>query len=103
MEEAYNKYDAAAYAAFYTEFAIDVWSFQVGAADGLPAIKKKYEAIFASHPPPMSFKVVQAYAIANRIFAVVDVAHHGWKGQALVIYSYVPDAEDWKVRLFYKL
>ena len=103
MEEVYNKHDAAAYAAFYTEFAIDVWSFQAGAADGLPAIKKKYEAVFASHPPPISFKVVQVYAIANRIFAVVDHTDHRVKGQALVIYSYVPDADDWKVRLRYKL
>jgi uncharacterized protein (TIGR02246 family) len=105
MEEAYNKHDAAAFAAFFTEFGIHVWSFQAeGAADGLPAIKKKYEAFFASHPPPISFKVVQVYAIANRILAVVDYTdHHGTKGQGLVIYSYVPDANDWKVRLFYKL
>ena len=26
MEEAFNKHDAAAWSAFYTEFAIDVWS-----------------------------------------------------------------------------
>jgi uncharacterized protein (TIGR02246 family) len=104
MEEAFNKHDAAAYAAFYTEFAIDVWSFQAeGAADGLPAIKKKYEAVFASPPRPTSFKVVQVYAIKNKIVAVIDYTdHHGWKGQALVIYVYVPDADDWKVRLFYK-
>ena len=68
MEEAFNKHDAAAWSAFYTEFAIDVWSLQAeGAAVGLPAIKKKYEAIFASHPRPISFKVVQVYAIANKI------------------------------------
>ena len=41
MEEAFNKRDAAAWSAFYTEFAIDVWSHQAeGAAVGLPAIKK---------------------------------------------------------------
>ena len=41
MEEAHNKHDAAAYAAFYTEFGINVWSWQAeGAADDLPAIKK---------------------------------------------------------------
>ena len=40
-EEAFNKHDAAAWSAFYTEFAIDVWSLQAeGAAVGLPAIKK---------------------------------------------------------------
>jgi uncharacterized protein (TIGR02246 family) len=104
MEEAYNKHDAAAYAAFFTEFGIHVWSFQAeGAADGLPAIKKKYEAVFANRPPPISFKVVQVYAIGPKIVAVIDYTdHHGVKGQALVIYVYVPDADDWKVSLFYK-
>ena len=104
-EEAFNKHDAAAWSAFYTEFAIDVWSIQAeGAAVGLPAIKKKYEAFFASHPRPTSFKVVQVYAIANKICAVMDYTdHHGLKGQNLVIYVYVPDAEDWQVRLSYGL
>ena len=98
MEEAYNKHDAAAWSAFYTEFAIDVWSSSVeDAAVGLAAIKKRYEAYFASHPKPISFKVAQVYAIANanKIVAVIDYTHHhyGAKGQALVVYVYVPDAE----------
>ena len=50
-EEAYNKYDAAAWAAFYTLDAIDAVSFwSDGAAVGLPAILKRYEAEFASSP-----------------------------------------------------
>ena len=104
-EEAYNKHDAAAWSAFYTQDAIDVWSFEAeGVAVGLPAIKNKYEAHLASHPKPISFKVVQVYAIANKICAVMDYTDHaGWKGQNLVIYVYVPDAEDWKVRLSYGL
>ena len=60
MKEAYNKNDAAAYAAFYTQDAIDVWSmFSEGAAVGLPAIVKRYEAEFASYPAPQSLKVVR--------------------------------------------
>ena len=99
-----NKHDAADWCAFYTEFAIDVWSLQAeGAAVGLPAIKKKYEAHFATHPAPQSFKVVQVYAIANKICAIMDYTDHRYsKGQALVIY--VLDADgDWKVRLSYLL
>ena len=107
MEEAYNKHDAAAWSAFYTEFAIDVWYSSVeDAAVGLAAIKKRYEAYFASHPKPISIKVAQVYAIANanKIVAVIDYTHHlGAKGQALVVYVYVPDADDWKVRLNYQL
>ena len=104
MEEVYNKHDAAAYAAFYTEFGINVWAFQAeGAADGRPAIKKKYEAYFKKILPPISFKVVHVYAIGPKIVAVIDYTdHHSVKGQALVIYSYVPDADDWKVSLYYK-
>ena len=40
-EEAYNKHDAAAWSAFYTQDAIDVWTWEPnGAAVGLPAIVK---------------------------------------------------------------
>ena len=103
-EEAFNKHGAADWCAFYTEFAIDVWSLQAeGAAVGLPAIKKKYEAHFATHPAPQSFKVVQVYAIANKMCAVMDYTDHRYsKGQALVIYVFDADG-DWKVRLSYLL
>jgi hypothetical protein len=99
--EAYNKHDAAAWAALYTQDAIDVWSFlSDGAAVGLPAIVKRYEAEFASSPPERSFKVVQVYAIGNEICAVMEFIHqHHGKRQNVVIY--VPDAGDWKVRLSY--
>jgi ketosteroid isomerase-like protein len=106
MEEAYNKHDAAAWSAFYTEFAIDVWSpSSESVAVGLAAIKRKYEAYFASHhPKPISFKVAQVYTIANKVYAVIDYTdQHGVKGHALVVYVYVPDADDWKVRLNYQL
>ena len=101
MEEAYNKHDAAAYAAFYTEGAIDVWTWEPdGALVGLLAIVKRYEADFASYPPPQSLKVVQVYPIGNEICAVTEYKHHMHaKGHALVIY--VHDAGDWKVRLSY--
>jgi ketosteroid isomerase-like protein len=104
-EEAFNKHDAAACSAFYTEFAIDVPKLRAeGAAVGLPAIKKNYETLFASHARPISFKVLQVYAIANKICAIVDYTDRDHlKGQNLVIYVYVPDAEDWKVRLSYPL
>ena len=72
-EEAYNKHDAAAWSAFYTQDAIYVWTWEPdGAAVGLPAIVKRYEAEFASYPAPQSLKVVQVYAIGNEICAVVD-------------------------------
>jgi hypothetical protein len=100
-EEAYNKHDAATWSAFYTQDAIDVWTWEPdGAAVGLPAIAKRYEAEFASYPAPQSLKVVRVYAIGNEICAVMEYKHHMHaKGRALVIY--VHDADDWKVRLSY--
>jgi hypothetical protein len=50
-EEAYNKHDAAAWSAFYTEFAIDVPKLRAeGAAVGLPAIKKIMRLILHLSP-----------------------------------------------------
>jgi hypothetical protein len=100
-EEAYNKYDAAAWCAFYTQDAVDVWTWEPdGAVVGLPAIVKRYAADFASYPPPQSLKVLRVYAIGNEICAVMDYKHHMHaKGHALVVY--VHDADDWKVRLSY--
>ena len=100
-EEAYNKQDADAWCAFYTQDAVDVWTWEPdGAVVGLPAIVKRYQADFASYPPPQSLKVVRVYAIGNEICAVMDYKHHMHpKGHALVIY--VHDADAWKVRLSY--
>jgi hypothetical protein len=36
-EEAYNKHDAAAWSAFYTQDAIDVWTWQPDSAGGRSA------------------------------------------------------------------
>jgi ketosteroid isomerase-like protein len=101
-EDAFNKHDAAALSALYTEDAIDVWPSYGGATVGLPAIVKRYETFLASNPRPHSFEVTQVYAMANKICAVVDYTdHHSSKGQALVVYVLEPDG--WKVRLFYLL
>jgi len=97
-EEAHNKHDAAAWAAFYTQDAIDVW--YSGAAVGLPAILKRYEAEFASYPPERSFKVVQVYAIGNEICAVMEFIHQ-YRGKRQNVVIYVHEADDWKVRLSY--
>jgi ketosteroid isomerase-like protein len=77
MEEAFNKRDAGAWSAFYTEGAIDFWHAKGGTV-GLPAIVKRYEAWFSSaHHAPMSFKVAQVYAIiANKICAIVNYNDH---------------------------
>ena len=45
--EAYNKYDAAAVAAFYTLDAIE-WLGETGVAVGKQAIEERYAVLFAS-------------------------------------------------------
>jgi uncharacterized protein (TIGR02246 family) len=102
-EEAYNKYDAAAYATLYTPDAIEVlsWQSEGGATVGQQAIEKMAAAEFASFPAKQSFTLVQVYAIGSEICAISEFIHYhlGVKGHLVTIY--VRDADDWKIRLTY--
>jgi ketosteroid isomerase-like protein len=102
-EEAYNKYDAAAYATLYTPDAIEVlsWQSEGGATVGQQAIEKMAAAEFASFPAKQSFTLVQVYAIGSEIRAISEFIHYhlGVKGHLVTIY--VRDADDWKIRLTY--
>ena len=102
-EEAYNKYDAAAYAALYTPDAIEVlsWQSEGGATVGQQAIEKMAAAEFASFPAKQSITLVQVYAIGSEICAISEFIHYhlGVKGHLVTIY--VRDADDWKIRLSY--
>ena len=102
-EEAYNKYDAAAYAALYTPDAIEVlsWQSEGGATVGQQAIEKMAAAEFASFPAKQSVTLVQVYAIGSEICAISEFIHYhlGVKGHLVTIY--VRDADDWKIRLSY--
>jgi ketosteroid isomerase-like protein len=102
-EEAYNRYDAAAYAALYTLDAIEVlsWEPEAGATVGQQAIEKMAAAEFASFPAKQSVTLVQVYAIGSEICAISEFIHYhlGVKGHLVTIY--VRDADDWKIRLSY--
>ena len=102
-EEAYNKYDAAAYAALYTPDAIEVlsWQSEGGATVGQQAIEKMAAAEFASFPAKQSFTLVQVYAIGSEICAISEFIHYylGRKGYAVTIY--VREGDDWKIRMVY--
>ena len=88
-EEAYNKYDAAAYAALYTPDAIEVlsWQSEGGATVGQQAIEKMAAAEFASFPAKQSFTLVQVYAIGSEICAISEFIHFriGGKGHLVTI------------------
>jgi ketosteroid isomerase-like protein len=103
-EDAYNKYDAAAYAALYTPDAIEVlsWQSESGATVGQQAIEKMAAAEFASFPAKQSFTLVQVYAIGSEICAISEFIHvyrQGSKGYAVTIY--VREGDDWKIRMVY--
>jgi hypothetical protein len=98
--EAYNRYDAAAVAAFYTLDAIE-WLGDTGLAVGNKAIEERYAVLFASQPTKQSPKLVHMFAVDNNICAISDfeVIMPFRKGYYLTVY--VRDAGDWKIRLGY--
>jgi ketosteroid isomerase-like protein len=98
--EAYNKYDAAAVAAFYTQDAVEVLPETGGAAVGQQAIEKRYAVMLASQPAKQSPKLVHMYAVDSDICAISDFSYHSIrKGHYLMVY--VREADDWKIRMAY--
>jgi ketosteroid isomerase-like protein len=102
-EEAYNKYDAAAYAALYTPDAIEVlsWQSEGGATVGQQAIEKMAAAEFASFPAKQSFALVQVYAIGSEICAISEFIHYRLGGKGYAVTIYVREGDDWKIRMVY--
>jgi uncharacterized protein (TIGR02246 family) len=102
-EEAYNKYDAAAVAALYTENAIEVvaWEPAADVAIGRQAVEKRYASLFASSTRKLSHTVVQVYTIGNDVCAMSDLSHHYITQKGCYVAIYVRDADDWKIRLAY--
>src|SRR6516165_1356683 len=78
-EEAYNTYDAAAFAATYTQDAIEVWSWaSEGAASGQQAIEKRCESELSSQPAKQSFncsfryiRPATTYARFRNLFTII--------------------------------
>ena len=60
FQEAYNKHDAAAMVALYSQTAVEVRSWQ-GMASGREAIQKRFADDFASNPGKMVNKLVLLY------------------------------------------
>lgn len=102
-EEAYNKYDAAALAALFTQNAIQVvaWEPAAEVAVGQQAIEKKYASLFVSNPRKLSHTVVQVYTIGNDVCAILDLSHHYITQKGCYVAIYVRGAGDWKIRLAY--
>jgi len=105
--EAYNKYDAAALAALFTEDAVEVRNWpgdeHGGTASGREAIEKRFAADFAFNPGKMVNEIVQEYAVGNDICAIANTSIGAlvgtWRNQAVTFY--VRDGDTWKIRMAY--
>jgi len=102
-DEAFNKNDATATAALYTQDAAEVWSgwSAGGLAFGQQAIEKRHAANFASNPGKLSHKLVQVHAIGNEICAISELDDPHLKRKDYVVTIYVREADDWKIRMAY--
>jgi uncharacterized protein (TIGR02246 family) len=104
FDEAFNKNDAAATAALFTQDAVHVirtWS-EGGLASGQQAIEKRLAVEFASSPSNLSHKLLQVYAIGNDICAITEwsLPPVDTKGHYEVT-IYVREADTWKIRMAY--
>ena len=102
FQEAFNKRDAAAIAAQYTQDAIEVRSWVPwagGLFSGRQVIEEMFKADFASNPGKMVNNLVELYAIGNAICEIADSEVGGWMAQTVTIY--VRDGDAWKKRMTY--
>lgn len=103
-DEAFNKNDAAAVAAFFTVDAVQV--APEGLFSGRGAIEKRYADVFQrSHPANHSRKVDQLNVVGNAAWAVGEwsTTNQGQNGtfQVKGYWSalFVRDGDDWKFRM----
>jgi ketosteroid isomerase-like protein len=102
LGEAYNKHDAAAITALYTQNAVQMWDWEnVGPFYGQQAIEKNYAGHFASSPGEFVDKLVQVSAIGNKISAISEYSVGPYKGYNARIY--VRDADTWKILMEYQI
>jgi ketosteroid isomerase-like protein len=100
FDEAFNKHDATAVAAFYTENAI--LSSPLGNASGLPEIEKHFTNLFERYSPTdRSTKMNYVFAFGGDLCAV-----GGWtvtvngnvQAGGYLINVYTPVHKTWKIR-----
>ena len=98
-EEAYNEYDAAAFAAGFTQYAVEL--SQGGMARGREEIEERYAADLASHPTKQSFKLLQVYAVGDAICAISEFFHYNTQTKGHYAAIYVREGDTWKIRMAY--
>jgi uncharacterized protein (TIGR02246 family) len=101
-DQAYNKHDAAALAAGYTEDAVFVGGG--GGPEphyGRQAIEKRIALDMASYPGEVSqsHELIQVYALGLDVCAIEKLTIEQWKGYAVLLFVREPD--EWKIRMEY--
>jgi uncharacterized protein (TIGR02246 family) len=101
-DQAYNKHDAAALAAGYTEDAVFVGGG--GGPEphyGRQAIEKRIALDMASYPGEVSqsHELIQVYALGLDVCAIEKLTIEQWKGYAVLLFVGEPD--EWKIRMEY--
>jgi uncharacterized protein (TIGR02246 family) len=100
--EAFNKHDAAAVAALFTQDAVQMLDWgEGGTFCGQQAIEKHYATDFVSSPPELVGRLIQVYAIGDKISAISEWSSGLWKGYGARIY--VRDLDTWKIRMDYAM
>ncbi|MGA8658706.1 MAG: nuclear transport factor 2 family protein [Chthoniobacterales bacterium] len=97
-EEAYNKYDAAGFAAGFTEYAVELSSG--GIARGVQEIEEKYAAELAAHPSKQVFKLIQVCAVGDAVCAISEFFHLNTQTNGHYAAIYVRDGNTW-IRVAY--
>jgi uncharacterized protein (TIGR02246 family) len=98
-EEAYNEYDASAFADGFTQYAVEVSAG--GTAWGRKEIEERYVAELASHPGKQSFKLMQVCPIGDAICAISEFFHYNTQTKGHYAAIYVREGDTWKIRMAY--
>jgi uncharacterized protein (TIGR02246 family) len=98
-EQAYNEYDAAAFADGFTQYAVEVSAG--GTAWGRKEIEERYVAELASHPGKQSFKLMQVCPVGDALCAVSEFFHYNTQTKGHYAAIYVREGGTWKIRMAY--
>jgi ketosteroid isomerase-like protein len=87
-DEAFNKHDAAAVAALFTQGAVEVlgWEPAGSAASGQHAIEKRYATELAGGMNDHVIELVQVYPIGSEVCAITKDCVAQWKNSSIRIF-----------------
>jgi uncharacterized protein (TIGR02246 family) len=98
-EQAYNEYDAAAFAAGFMQYGVEM--SPGGMARGRQEIEERYAPELAAHASKQSFKLVQVSAIGHDICAIWEFYNYGIQKKGYNVAIYVREGGTWKIRMAY--